>query len=99
MGSNGIPREIYIFTIIIIYGIFGFLYIAFGNTMYKINPDYEVPNLIQSDYTNNLLNEDTNSFAQTMLKGVVGSPAWLNWFMGILTALAVTMIIIMVLHG
>jgi predicted NBD/HSP70 family sugar kinase len=39
MASSGIPRELYIFGILIIYGVFGFLFLALGNTISDVNND------------------------------------------------------------
>lgn len=97
-GSSGIPREIYIFSIIIIYGIFFFLYTAFGNTMYEIDNNYIQPT---GDKIDNPVGtpEETKGLLSYVITGFTGMPDFLNWIFAVLSAMIILLIIIVLIHG
>jgi hypothetical protein len=105
MGSGNVPREIYIFGILIIYALFGLLYLAMLNTLTQQGtittcttnslekPDYSVPGSIGSQ-TSGLFE---NVF--TKINCLPENAQWVNIIFIILTALSIMMIIIVILHG
>lgn len=61
LGSGNVPREIYIFTILISYVVFGFLLAGLGNTMNNLNPDCSYNNCIPNSY-GGISTENTSGF-------------------------------------
>ena len=100
MASSGIPREVYIFSILIIFGIFSFLYIGIGNTLYNINGENNLPQSEDSFGNNNpVLSEDTKGLFGSVKTAYVGMPDWVNWIFLVLVALLGTLITIVLIHG
>jgi hypothetical protein len=103
MGSSGIPREIYIFAIILFYGLFGALYIAMVNTTYDINTDCTNPeikcyNVIENTtYHNPLAPSEAREIS--IITKIVDAPVWINIFMGALTILLIFSVVTIILHG
>ncbi len=103
MASSGIPREIYIFSIIIFEVFFFFIYLAIGNTFTVIDNNCLnsecTPALEGLDYSNPALNDETSGLLTYVTNGITGAPAWLNIVFVIFTAMLLFLIVIVILHG
>lgn len=98
-ASNVLPREFYIFAIILIEIIFTFLYLGYGNTVAKFNNEVYNSGLNNMDYQNSMLNDESNSLLTYIITGITNAPAFLNICFVLFQAILVTMIIILLLHG
>jgi len=90
-------KVLLLFGLIITYVIFGFMYVAMINTLNDVGTSVNC-NLEQTSYSS-ILGDDTNNLMSNIIRSVDCAPSWLNIVFSILTALTITTIVIVVLHG
>lgn len=97
------PREIYMFGILIIFILFGTLYAGIGNTLYSLNGN-NLPELDERGYSiPKLDNDDNGGIGSFVIKGIKGysesNLSWINYIFAIFLALLIVMGVILILHG
>lgn len=94
------PREVYIFGIIVFYAVSFFLYAGYGVSMDKYNSCTEcLENPSYSGYTNPIIPDDTNNLLGYVHSGFSNMPDWANIVYVIYSAMIILLIVMLVIHG